>query len=88
VDNLDQAIPSGPFAWNSIPNVRAETWLDGEIFDFFVGSHDGYSRLPDSVLHRRQIFHVKGGLRFVQDVAEGKGKHLLETFWLLRLNSL
>jgi hypothetical protein len=24
VDNLDQAIPSGPFAWNSIPNVRAE----------------------------------------------------------------
>ena len=81
VDNLDQAIPSGPFAWNSIPNVRAETWLKGETFDFFVGSHDGYSRLPDSVLHRRQIFHVKGGLWFVQDVAEGKGKHLLETFW-------
>jgi hypothetical protein len=54
---------------------------------FFVGSHDGHSRLPDSVLHRRQIFHV-GGLWFVQDVAEGKGKNLLETFWLLRLNSL
>jgi hypothetical protein len=33
------------------------------------------------VLHRRFVFHVKGGLWFVRDVAEGRGKHLLQTFW-------
>jgi hypothetical protein len=81
VDGLDQAVPEGPFAWSSIPRVQAETWVNGQTFDFFAGSHDGYQRLPDPVLHRREIFHVKGGLWLVRDVAEGKGEHLLETFW-------
>jgi hypothetical protein len=81
VDSLDQAVPQGPFAWSAIPNAKAETWLNGQTFDFFVGSHDGYGRLPDAVLHRRFVFHVKGGLWFVRDVAEGGGTHLLETFW-------
>ncbi|MCU1304264.1 MAG: putative Heparinase family protein [Candidatus Sulfotelmatobacter sp.] len=81
IDSLDQAVPDGPFAWLSIPNVEAETWLNGETFDFFVGSHDGYRRLPQPVLHRRFVFHVKGGLWLIRDVVEGEGDHLLETFW-------
>ncbi|MGA8273496.1 MAG: alginate lyase family protein [Candidatus Sulfotelmatobacter sp.] len=81
VDNLDQAVPEGPFAWSSLPKVRVETWLNGQTFDFFAGSHDGYRRLSGPVLHRRFVFHVKGGLWFVRDVAEGHGSHLLEIFW-------
>jgi hypothetical protein len=81
VDGLDQAIPEGPFAWSSIPKVSAETWFNGQTFDFFEGSHDGYLRLPEPVLHRRSVFHVKGGLWIVRDVMEGQGSHLLETFW-------
>jgi hypothetical protein len=81
VDGLDQAVPEGPFAWSSIPNVEAETWLNGQTFDLFVGSHDGYRRLSDPAMHRRSVFHVKGGLWFVCDRAEGKGSHLLEIFW-------
>jgi hypothetical protein len=81
VDGLDQAVPEGPFAWSSIPNAKVETWLNGKTFDFFAGSHDGYRRLPDRVTHRRFVFHVKGGLWFVRDLAEGQGSHLLETLW-------
>jgi len=81
IDKLDQAVPKGPFAWRSIPKVKAETWVNGQTFDFFVGNHDGYRRLPDPVVHRRFVFHVKGGPWFVRDVAEGRGRHLLETFW-------
>jgi hypothetical protein len=81
VDNLDQAVPEGPFAWSSIPQVIAETWVNGKSFDLFVGSHDGYRRLPNPVLHRRSVFHVKAGLWFIRDVAEGQGQHFLETFW-------
>jgi hypothetical protein len=81
VDNLDQAIPAGPFAWEATPSVRRETWVNGETFDFFIGSHDGYLRLAEPVLHRRFVFHVKGGLWFVRDLAEGRARHLLETFW-------
>ena len=62
-------------------NARAELWLNGQTFDFFVGSHDGYCRLPDPVVHRRSVLHVKGGFWFVRDVAEGQGSHLLECFW-------
>lgn len=81
VDSFDQAVPQGPFAWSSIPCVKPEMWLNGVTFGFFVGSHDGYRRLHDPVLHRRSVFHVKGGLWFVRDVAEGQGVHLLESFW-------
>jgi hypothetical protein len=81
VDSLDQAVLEGPFAWSSIPNVKAETWQHGRTFDLFVGSHDGYCSLSDPVLHRRSVFHVKSGLWLVRDVAEGQGSHLLESFW-------
>jgi heparinase II/III-like protein len=81
VDSLDQAVPQGPFAWSSIPHVKAKTWVNGESFDLFAGSHDGYCRLPEPVLHRRTVFHVKGGIWFIRDAAEGEGNHLLESFW-------
>lgn len=81
VDNLDQAGPEGPFAWSSIPTVKAESWPNAQPFDLFVGSHDGYRRLPEPVRHRRFVFHVKGGLWFVQDAVEGRGSNLLEILW-------
>lgn len=81
VDHLDQAVPEGPFAWSSIPHVAEETWLNGRTFDFFIGSHDGYTRLPKPVLHRRSVFHIKGGLWVVRDVAEGEGEHFLQCAW-------
>lgn len=81
VDRLDQAVPDGPFAWNSIPTIQAEIWRKGRTFDFFVGRHDGYARLNDAVLHRRFVFHRRGGFWLVRDLAEGKDWHQLETFW-------
>jgi len=81
VDGLDQAVADGPFAWSSIPNVKTEKWVNGRTFDFFCGSHDGYGRLADPVLHRRFVVHIKGGLWLVRDVAEGRASHRLESFW-------
>jgi len=80
VDSVDQAISSGPFGWTSIPNVYAETWIAGETFDLFAGSHDGYSRLPDAVIHRRFVVHLHGEFWLVRDIAEGCGAHDLEIF--------
>jgi hypothetical protein len=81
VDNLDQATPAGPFAWESIPQTTTESWRNGRTFDFFSGAHDGYCRLPEPVLHRRSVFHVKGGIWLIHDSAEGQGNHLLEISW-------
>jgi len=81
VDGLDQAQPEGPFAWSSLPVIRAESWIPGANFTFFAGQHSGYERLAQPVRHRRFVFHLDGAFWLVRDVAEGEGSHLLETSW-------
>jgi hypothetical protein len=93
VDGQDQAVPDGPFAWSSIPTVRVERWLKGNTFTLFCGSHTGYNRLQDPVLHRRFVFHISKDARrasgeehdpgfwLVRDIAEGRDCHELEVFW-------
>ena len=81
VDGLDQAVLEKSFAWSSLPNVCVERWLMGDSFSLFRAYHDGYSRLNDPVLHRRLVFHLYGGFWLVHDLAEGSGRHTLETSW-------
>lgn len=81
VDEIDQAVPHGPFAWKDLPSVRAESWITGETFTLFSGSHTGYLRLSDPVLHRRFVIHLYRSFWMVRDVVEGNAAHILETFW-------
>jgi hypothetical protein len=81
VDSCDQAEPAGPFGWKQLPNVQAERWLTGESFDFFVGSHSGYSRLSNPVQHSRYVVHLKSRFWLVRDVVRGKGAHRLDLYW-------
>ena len=83
VDGLDQADACGPFAWQTPPKVKVEHWITGQQFNLFSGSHDGYSRLAEAVIHRRWVFHRKGLFWLVRDVADGRGKHQLELTWRL-----
>ncbi|HSZ64091.1 MAG TPA: alginate lyase family protein [Terriglobales bacterium] len=81
VDGVDQAVAYTPFSWTHIPTVRAENWIVGKSFTYFVGSHSGYSRLADPVLHRRHVLDIAGGLWLVRDAALGQAKHELEIRW-------
>ena len=81
VDAQDQAVPQSPFAWSSLPEVGTDAWISAPQFDFFSGKHNGYTRLPNPVVHRRMIFHLRGEYWLVRDVAEGKGIHDLEISW-------
>ncbi|MGB0013872.1 MAG: alginate lyase family protein [Candidatus Sulfotelmatobacter sp.] len=81
VDGLDQAEGTGPFSWKNPPRVKVEQWINGQQFDLFQGSHDGYSRLPSPVIHRRWVFHRKEKFWLVRDIAEGSGTHQLEIAW-------
>ena len=83
IEGRDQAEPKGPFSWGRLPRVQAEGWISGKTFDLFVGSHDGYSRLPNAVVHRRYVFSLKSGVWFVRDLALGYGEHQLDLFWHL-----
>ncbi len=83
IDGLSQADPDGSFAWRTLPKVQVDRWTSGETFDLFEGSHTGYCRLPDPVVHRRWVFYLKPLFWFVRDLAEGKKVHQLDLFWHL-----
>jgi hypothetical protein len=83
VAGRNQAEPRGPFSWGRLPHVQAEGWISGKTFDLFAGSHDGYCRLPNAVVHRRYVFALKSGAWLVRDLALGYGEHQLELFWHL-----
>jgi hypothetical protein len=83
IDGVDQAEPDGPFGWKYIPETKTESWITGDTFTFFAGSHSGYERLPEPARHRRFVFHRHGVFWLVRDVVEGRGNHLLETSWHL-----
>jgi hypothetical protein len=81
VDGTDQAMADGPFSWTHIPITRAESWVVGKTFTYFVGSHNGYTRLEDPVLHRRHVLKIAGDLWLVRDVVLGQTEHELDIRW-------
>jgi hypothetical protein len=58
-----------------------ENWLVGKSFTYFVGSHNGYARLADPVVHRRHVLKISGDVWLVRDIALGRTEHELEIRW-------
>lgn len=83
VDGRNQWETDGPFSWKQNFHAGTEEWIQGESFDLFVGSHDGYQRLSPPVCHRRWIVGMKSGVFLVRDLVEGEGEHQLDLFWHL-----
>jgi hypothetical protein len=84
VDGADQAIAGEPFSWTQIPTTVAERWIVGKSFTYFSGSHNGYERLADPVVHRRHVLKIAGDLWLVRDVALDRAEHLehqIEVRW-------
>ncbi len=85
VDGVDQAIADEPFSWTHIPSTQVENWIVGKSFTYFGGSHNGYARLADPVVHRRHVLklttEIAGGVWLVRDIALGRTEHELEIRW-------
>jgi uncharacterized heparinase superfamily protein len=81
VDGADQAVADEPFSWTNIPTTIAENWVVGKTFTYFVGSHNGYERLADPVVHRRHVLKIAGGALLVRDMALGREEHELDIRW-------
>ncbi len=88
VDRLNQAQSAGPFKWTNPAHAKAERWINGNSFDLFVGSHNGYSRSANRVTHRRTIFYLKPQFWLVRDVLEGNDAHEMNVSWSFAPGSL
>jgi len=82
VDLQDQSLIGGNFMWLEKARARCERWETSGETDFWTGSHDGYSRLTDPVIHKREIRLIKQARRIrVVDYIICKKEHVVERFW-------
>lgn len=82
IDGLDQSVSGGAFLWVRHASARCEDFREASGLDVWVGSHDGYCRLPDPVMHRRRVELDKdaGEVRVTDSFACGR-EHAGELFW-------
>lgn len=78
IDQLDQAMPVNPFAWNELPHVQLIEWSPSDTYDRIVAEcrYRGFR-------HRRRLILLKReALLLVFDEIDGPpGDHLVEQFW-------
>ena len=55
IDGLDQSVTGGRFLWRHIARSHVEHVENRSEFVRVKGFHDGYQRLPDPVIHRRDL---------------------------------
>lgn len=82
VDGLDQSASGGRFMWLRKARASIERMpASPQEFDF-RGSHDGYARLPDPVLHLRSVrFDGASNTLTVRDEVAARKHHKVEAFW-------
>lgn len=82
IDGVDQSVTGGAFLWMTHATSRLEAFeVSGEL-DRFVATHDGYCRLRDPVVHRREVRYSKQ--KHVLDVVDRlhcRGLHDVEILW-------
>jgi hypothetical protein len=82
VDGEDQSLPGGTFLWREVADCRIEHVEDTDECVDLRGSHDGYRRLSDPVIHTRALRLFKKSPTFViTDRLECHGAHDIELFF-------
>ncbi|UCC62439.1 MAG: alginate lyase family protein [Anaerolineae bacterium] len=83
VDGQDQSLLLDNWRVWRPAQVTLNDWAIGHGFDFVDASHDGYSRLPGRIIHRRRVFFAKPDYWLIVDLLEGKGEHRFEALFHL-----
>jgi hypothetical protein len=82
IDGQDQSVQAGNFMWTDHARARCIEFAVGAGRQRFVGEHYGYDRLPDPVIHRREIvFHAAQQVIEVTDMLRCDGEHAARRFW-------
>jgi hypothetical protein len=82
IDGLDQSTQAGNFMWTDHATARCIECDVGSDVQRFVGEHDGYARLPDPLVHRREIvFDAVQRTIEVADMLRCEGEHSARRAW-------
>ena len=84
VDGEGSSVPAASaFQWRTVAHGRLLEWIDGPGFTYVEGTHDGFARLPEPVVHRRGVLFVPGLGWVVRDQVESTGEHTVRLHWHL-----
>jgi Heparinase II/III-like protein/Heparinase II/III N-terminus len=78
VDGVNQAVPAGPFGWQSCPRAELRRALSSPTADFADAEHHAYGRLDDPVSHRRRVVLIKPRHWVVVDDLGGSAEHRVD----------
>jgi len=82
VDGCDQSEIGGAFMWLSRANATVESYALEGLRQHVRARHDGYRRLSDPVIHRRELLIDLEQSRIeVEDELSCKGSHVIERSW-------
>jgi hypothetical protein len=85
IDGQDSSrLGTGRWLWLIENDARPSgiSWSSDAVHDEFLGSHDGYRRLPAPVEHSRRIVFDKQRTTWrIEDIVDGSGEHLVELFF-------
>jgi hypothetical protein len=82
IDGEDQSVAGGPFLWRHVAHCQAEYVVENSEFIEVQGFQDGYRRLVDPVVHRRNVRLYKRTPRLViTDRVECHEGHDIELFF-------
>ena len=81
VDGRNQSDPDDTFHWKQISQSRILKQITlGEI-EYIEGEHDGYSNLPQGIIHRRRLLCCRPDYWVVVDDFRGEGEHTFDLFY-------
>jgi hypothetical protein len=82
IDRVDQSVSRGTFLWMDHADARCLSFDRDSECQRIVAQHDGYRRLADPVLHRREIIYERAARRLkVTDHVICAAPHHVEIFW-------
>jgi hypothetical protein len=82
IDGEDQSVQAGNFMWTHHARARCVSYDASPHLQRFIGEHDGYRRLADPVVHRREItFEPDRQLIEVIDTLRCAGTHTARRAW-------
>jgi len=82
VDGRDQSVGGGNLVWTRHARVTRELWETSPSRDRLVGSHDGYARLEDPVIHRRELDYSRPERKLtIRDSLICRASHAVEIGW-------
>jgi len=83
VDGVDQMEPGPRFLWASRAQARIVERETESEHPGLMAEHDGYTRLPGRIMHRRGVRGLEQGRWLIWDEITGEGAHDVRLHWLL-----